>query len=456
MLLDVSRDRPTPIPAQIATGIRSAVAAGTLAPGDAVPSTRALAEQIGVSRGSVVTAYDQLIGEGYLLSRQGAPTRIHPELAVVPDPGAQRRSAAPPRPPRATISLKPTPGVAGAIRPAAWRKAWREAAAQPGGGVDKAGEPELRTAVAEHLRLARGMTVAPEQIVVTGGSREGLMCILHALGPALRVGVENPGHPGLRRVIPLGGHEAVACATDGAGVVVKQLPDDLDALLVTPSHLYPLGGAMPAARRTELLEWAARTGTALIEDDFNTELRYRIAPQPTLSTLGSAADVLTLGTFSTLLSRELAAGYVVASPATAERLREVRGVLGVPVSAVTQRAIAQLLESGVARRNSRAAHHGLARRRSVLGERVLPALAAAGAQARIAESDGADIVVRFPAAADRDRFEGGLRERGVECGHESALWTGGGDALILSFGHLTDEDFATAVAAVAAVAAAAR
>jgi len=440
------------IPAQIATDIRAAVANGRLRPGDEVPSTRALAAQLGVSRGSVVAAYDQLASEGYLLSSQGAPTRIHPALTIAADysapaPRGTSRKLTPPR-----ISLKPSSGSAGAIRPAAWRKAWREAAGDSasanGRGTDKAGEPELRLAISEHLRLARGMTVNPEQILVTGGSREGLMLILLALGPRLRVGVEDPGHPGLRRVIPLGGHEAVACGTDGAGIVVKQLPDDLDALLVTPSHLFPLGGSMPAPRRAELLEWAARTDTVLIEDDFNTELRYRVSPQPTLATLAPTADVLTLGTFSTLLSRELAAGYVVASPATADRLREVRAVLGVPVSAVTQRAIALLLDGGVVRRNTQSVHRELARRRSVLSERVIPALERSGAEARLAPGDGADVTVRFPTVKQRDEFESSLLTQGVECGRESALWTGGGDGLVLSFAHLGDADFTRAVDAV--------
>ena len=445
MLLDISRDHPTPIPAQIAAGIRDAVATGALAPNDAIPSTRALAEQLGVSRGSVVTAYDQLEGEGYLLTSQGAPTRIHPELAVAPVHENDVTTGISLKIPRPRISLKPSPGSAGTIKPAAWRKAWREAAVEPGGGVDKSGEPELRHAIAEHLRLARGMAVSPEHIVATGGSREGLMCILFALGPDLRVGVEDPGHPGLRRVIPLGGHQVVECETDAEGVVVKQLPANLDALLVTPSHLYPFGGAMPAPRRAELLDWANRTGTVIIEDDFNTELRYRIAPQPTLSTLAPSADVLTLGTFSTLLSRELAAGYVVASPATAEALREVRSVLGMPVSSVTQRAIAHLLNDGVARRASRAVHRGLAQRREVLNEQLVPLFE----DARLAPGDGADLTVRFGTREDRDEFETRLLEAGVESGHESTLWTNSGDGLVLSFAHLTAGDFDVAVDTVA-------
>ena len=444
MHLTISRDHPSPIPTQIAAEIRAAVANGTLAPGDAVPSTRALAQQLGISRGSVVTAYDQLEGEGYLLTRQGAPTRIHPELAVAERPQTAALSGLPRKVARARISLKPSPGNAGAIRSATWRKAWREAAKHPGADVDNAGEPELRSAIADHLRLARSMAVAPEQIVITGGSREGLMCILLSLGASLRVGVEDPGHPGLRRVIPLLGHEVVECATDGDGVVVKELPSDVDALLVTPSHLYPFGAAMPAPRRAELLEWAVRTRTTIIEDDFNTELRYRISPQPTLSSLATNADVLTLGTFSTLLSRELAAGYVVASAATAAALREIRDILGVPVSAVTQRAIAHLLDDGVARRTSSAVHRGLAQRREVLNEQLVPLFKGA----RLAPGDGADLTLRFGTPKERDEFEQRLREAGIESGHESTLWTNSGDGLVLSFAHLSADDFGKSLEAV--------
>lgn len=451
-MISIDRSSPTPLPAQIAAGIRAEVANGALVPGDEVPSTRDLSNRLGVSRGSVVTAYDLLAGEGYLLSSQGAATRIHPGLTVTAAPSTAQTGALSRRLPRTRISLKPSPGNAGAVRPAAWRKAWRDAADDLGGGVDKAGEPELRAAIAEHLRLARGMAVAPQQVVVTGGSREGLMLALHSLGHRLRVGVEDPGHPGLRRVVPMLGHTLVECASDAGGVDVDKLPCDLDALLVTPAHLYPHGGAMPAPRRGALLQWAHETHTLLIEDDFNAELRYRIAPQPTLGALSPSADVLTLGTFSTLLSRELAAGYVVASPELAPRLRETRAVLGMPVATVTQRAIANLLSSGVVRRNTKATHAQLAKRRIQLQAKLLPVLAGSGAHAALMNDSGADISVRFGDDAARTRFEHSLTARGVECGHESALWSGGGDGLVLSFAHLTPDDFVQALQAVAAAA----
>lgn len=249
-------------------------------------------------------------------------------------------------------------------------------------------------------------------------------------------------------MIPLGGHRVVECATDGAGVVVEQLSEDLDALLVTPSHLYPVGGAMPAARRGELLDWAARTNTVLIEDDFNSELRYRLSPQPTLSTLAPDAQVLTLGTFSTLLSRELAAGYVVAPRGLADQLRGVRQVLGMPVSAVTQRAIANLLQGGVVRRTTRTVHLRLAKRRERLEKDLFPALGHLDCEVQLSNTGGADLTVRFPSEVVQQRFEDSLLRLGVECGHKAALWSDGGSGLVLSFAHLSDGDFERALRAV--------
>lgn len=443
MLIDVTANHPLPLPAQIAAGIRAAVADGSLMPGDAVMSTRALAAQLGVSRGTVVAAYDQLISEGYLLASQGAPTRVHPELPAASGQTGAAGGVEVALASNLLLSLKPAPSAAGGVRPAAWRAAWREAAAEPGGPVDKSGQPELREAVAEHLRLTRGLNVAPGQLVVSGGSREGLMLILATLaaqtGRRLRVGVESPGHPGLRRIIPMGGHELVECATDVGGIEVAHLPGGLDAVLVTPAHLYPLGGTMPAARRAQLVEWAVRTGTAVIEDDFNAELHYRTAPQPTLAAQApQGAEVFTLGTFSTLLSKELAAGYVVASASSAESLAQTRRVLGMPVSAVTQRAVAHLLRGGYVRRNTHAVHARLAARRDVLEADLLPALRGMGAAAELSGAVGADAVVSFASEERTDEFEALLTQAGYEAGRLPR-------ALILSFSHLDEVEFSTAL-----------
>lgn len=442
-MFTVDRTLPMSLPNQIATGMRALIASGQLTAGARVPSTRELARQLRVSRGSVVTAYDQLTAEGFLLAAQGAPTIVHPDLprqtaSASTSPAPAHTSS--PRP----ISLKPTSGHAETIGTAAWRRAWRDAADAPATPIDKSGEPRLRSAIAAHLRLARGLSVDPETVLITGGSREGLLLILMSLGRELRVGVEDPGHPGLHAIIPLAGHTPVKCTTDPQGIDVQALPGGLDALLVTPSHLYPLGGAMPATRRAALLEWAARRGVVIIEDDFNSELRYRISPQPTLATLASDAAVVTVGTFSTLLSKQLSAGYVYTDHETANTLRDTRKMLGMPVSPVTQHAIAHLLEGGYVRRNARAMHRRLAERKDIVSAQVVPALRRHGAT-KIEREDvlGVDLLVRFGDGAAQAEFENRLNAGGLECGHVDA---GSPEGILISFGHLSQRDFEAAVA----------
>lgn len=487
MLIDVSRALPIPLTAQVASSLRSAISSGVLRPGDEVPSTRVLAGQAGVSRGTIVAAYDQLVSEGYLTATQGAPTRVNPSLPTVESrhasPSARcvehssvvaagnvvgdltetesgHRASRPTGRAASPISLKPSSGHAGAIRPAAWRQAWREAAADPATVTESTGQVELRNAIAEHLRTGRGMRVDRENIVVSGGTREGLMLVLMAIGGGkpLRIGVEDPGHPSLRKIIPLAGHTVVPCRIDDAGIAVLDLPhvlpealqdtrldalpDNLDAVIVTPSFQYPLGASMPAARRRELLDWAATTGTVVIEDDFNAELRYRTAPLPPLAALETTAHVVTLGTFSTLLNRSVAAGYVATTSPLAHDLRRTRAMLGMPVSAVTQLAIAHLLRNGHVRRNTKAVHNRLARRRDVIAERIIPQLAAHGASVtEMAESNGVDLAVTFPDSPARDDFARDLRQRGIEAGRLDTLWSGRDDGLILSFAHLSEPDF---------------
>lgn len=458
MLIDVTRSLPIPLPAQVAASLRSAIASGALHPGDEVPSTRVLARQAGVSRGTIVTAYDQLVSEGYLTATQGAPTRVNPSLPAV---AARDRSSDVSTPSQSTqlpgrsvpgqlgrsrslISLKPSSGHAGAIRPAAWRQAWREAAADPAITAEPTGQHALRHAIADHLRTGRGMSVDARDVVVSGGTREGLALVLMALasGKPLRVGVEDPGHPGLRNIIPLTGHTVVPCAVDSEGIDVAALPPDLDAVVVTPSFQYPLGASIPAARRRELLDWAASTRTVVIEDDFNAELRYRTAPLPPLASLRTDADVVTLGTFSTLLNRSVAAGYVVAGEPLIDRLRHTRAMLGMPVSPVTQLAVAHLLRNGHVRRNTKAVHNRLARRREMIAERIVPQLTQRGATVtEMAESNGVDLAVTFPDSKTRDAFALELLGHGIESGRLDALWSGSDDGLIVSFAHLTEPDF---------------
>lgn len=462
----LERSGALPLPVQLADGIRSQVASRALAPGDALPSTRLLASRLGVSRGTVVAAYDQLIGEGYLRAEQGRPTTVHPGLERIhPSTPASRPGSAPSPSPGSPSSFSPAPRTSGLgegpiphpapvaddavdglrvreehlldLRPGqpdtsrvegpAWRAAWRHAAGQPlPVRPDPAGQGVLRRASAEHLRLMRALPASPDRLVITAGAREGLSLLLGTLSARsgrarLRVGVETPGYPTLRAAVEALGHERVACPVDDDGLRVDLLPagdDAPDVLIVTPSHQYPLGGSLSLQRRLELLEWAQRHDVLIVEDDFDSELRYVGAPLPTLSALDpTGASVALLGTFSALLSPALATGYLVLPDPWLDPVLERRRQLGVPVSALTQAAIAHLLDSGYLRRHTRRMRSVYARRR----DRIRAAFAETR-RARLAPMHGGvDVVITTD--DEEAAVVGRCRDAGLLVGRRSAYWS---------------------------------
>ena len=446
--LSINKEQKVALPQQIAAQIRQLINDGALQPGDALPGTRRIAAQLGIARGSVTTAFDQLTAEGYLYCSPGAPTRVHPDLVAATSVVSPPAQLALPRP-KIRISLKPSTATAQNVRPAAWRAAWRQASGVPERKLEPAGQPELREAIAEHIRLSRSMAVASNSVLVTGGSREGLMLIVMALADAygrrLTIGVENPGHPGLRAIVELLGHRLVECPIDLDGVLIESLPHDMDMLLVTPSYLYPLGSTMPAARRSALLRWAQETETVIVEDDFNAELRYRLAPEPALAAQAGSqgVNVIVLGTFSTLLAPSLSAGYVLAPPLLIDPLLDTRAKLGMPVAGVTQRAIAELLTNGYVRKHTRAMHQRMGRRKAHIERVFARATATPGVEISTMGS-GVDYFLGFADSERATAFEQLLQKSGIGVGHAEKLWSAISPehGFILSFAHLSDPDFA--------------
>lgn len=424
------------IPRRIAADIRDRIAHGVLQPGDPVESTRALAARLGCSRGTVVTAYDQLIAEGYLVAETGSGTRINPDLATLhPASSSSTRAATASAPPEKMTRLTPgAPDTTGLITPA-WRAAWREAAAVPQEPTPAAGSEDLRAEIASHLRHMRGVMVDPARIVVTAGAREGLGMLLQALGQGLRIGVESPGYPSLRKVPRTLGHTLVEVPVDASGMT--EPTKQLDAVIVTPSHQYPSGGSMHAKRRTQLVQWARREGALIIEDDFDSELRYVGQPLPALSALAPDSAVL-LGTFSSVLSPALSCGYLVVPGRLVERVTTMRTIFGQPVSAITQAALAHYLASGDARRHTGSIRRAYKRRRNVVTQRLsdVPGLElipiVGGLHAVIRCSD--DIIDR-------------ARDLGVDLTPLRDYWGGAqaAEGAVIGFGHLDDETLARAL-----------
>jgi GntR family transcriptional regulator / MocR family aminotransferase len=276
LLVELDRGGELPLHEQIERSIRANIRAGRLAAGARLPSTRALASELGISRGVVTEAYGQLAAEGYLLTSQGAPVRV-----------ARAVRARTPRTP--AQSLLPSfpyhfhpglPDLAGFPRDR-WlrslRAAWRQAPIDAVGYPDPRGVPALREALADYLGRVRGVASDAEQVILCTGFAQGLSLICRRLRDqgVERVALEDPGWHMHRLIVEQAGLEVVPIPVDREGLDVEVLEStDATAAIVTPAHQFPSGCVLSSRRRTALIEWAERGERLIVEDDYDAEYRY--------------------------------------------------------------------------------------------------------------------------------------------------------------------------------------
>lgn len=403
---------------QLADGLRAAAGRGTLRIGDRLPSTRALAGTLGVSRTVTAAAYDALAAEGWIQGRHGAGTYViaAPATPVPPrlnPPASQDQHQDPDR----GIDLRPgTPWAAG-IRPAIWRRAWR-AAADPAVLTRpvEAGLPEFRAAVAEHLLRHRGLAVAPEGALATGGTTAAVTEVVTVLlRPGDVVAVEEPGYPRAVGALRAAGMRVLPVPVDAEGLIVAAVPDGARAVYCTPAHQFPLGITMSAGRRLALVTWARECAGWVLEDDYDGELRHHGAPLPLLAAL--APDVVVhLGTASKILTPTLGIGWLAAPGEVVAAVCAYRSGIGVRPSPAGQRVLTALASSGDLSRHLRWVRRELLIRRELL----VDALRAVGLPVR-GDQAGAHLVVDLPSeetehtVVSRARGEGLLLDGLARC-----------------------------------------
>ncbi len=399
-----------PLTRQVEEHIKAGIRDGRLHVGTRLPSTRELARELRCSRWVVVQAYEQLVAEGFLVSRSGSGTFVapHPRQPEAAPEMLERR---------APVRYDFYPGIPDLSRFP--RDDWLRAARQAIAALtvpmldyqDPAGAPELRTALASYLGRARAVTTAPAQVMISAGTNHAMGVIGRALTlkGLTSIAVENPGWVPFRNPLANAGLTVVPVPVDRHGIRVDAIPAGVRAVHVTPAHQFPSGALMSPERRSELIEWARDVDGVIIEDDYDAEFRYDRRPVGTLQ--GLAPDhVIYTGSLSKVLAPCLRMGWIVVPKRWHDAVVEARKGIDLGVSTMEQLTLWRFIESTSFERHLRAMRREYRHRRSTLLEalsRHLPDARVDGIPA------GLHALVDVRVDLDEDELRARLAERGV-------------------------------------------
>ena len=409
--IDLARAPGRSLRARLEHALREAIRGGRLGAQERLPSTRELATELGVSRGVVVDAYSQLAAEGYLRTARGGGTRVAPAIAP-----ASRPTPAPTRPPRIRYDLSPFRPALGQIPrrtlAAALARVLRDTPDERLGLPDPDGTLELRTALSSYLGRVRGVQAAPEQLVVTSGTRHSLSLVWRALAArgVQRVAIEAPGWSGVAETASVAGLHPVSVPVDDDGLRVDDLRGEaVDAVAVAPAHQYPSGAVLSPERRTAILDWARAGRRLVIEDDFDAEYRYDHHPIGSLQGL-APEHVIYAGSSSKTVAPSLRLGWIVFPPRLREAILDFQETAGTIPSPVVQLAFADLIERGELDRHLRRQRRRYRQQRaSLLGAlaKQLPEVSVRGAAA------GLYAVIELPHELEEAAVLAAAQARGI-------------------------------------------
>ena len=325
--------------------IRGDILNGTLKPGDQLPSKRALAENLEVSKITVEAAYNQLLSEGYIRSQEKVGYFVelleHRSLPPVPEfPGE-------PAPTEPILDL--TGSSAGNFPFSVWMKLQREVMLDYGAQLlrpmPNLGILELRQAISRHLSQFRGLHAPPENILIGAGTDFLYNLLIQLLGRDLTYAVEEPGYGKIRQIYAAGGVTCVSAKMDKQGVMPDSLMD-ARVLHISPSHHFPTGLVTPVSRRRELLDWAEATNSYIIEDDYDSEFRFDAHPMPTMQSMDRSGRCIYMNSFSKTLAPSIRISYMVLPQALMEEFRRKLGFYGCTVPSFEQYTLARFLSRG--------------------------------------------------------------------------------------------------------------
>ena len=437
---------------QLQDGLRAAIRDGRLRPGERLPSSRHLAAQLELSRGTVVEVYEQLLAEGYVESAVGSGTRVAP-LQSNERTSSPHAKPAPARPVEVRAAVADFEYGIPDLRSAPladWGWALTEAVrtlptAELGDG-DPAGSPHLREVVTAYHRRVRAGWAEAHHAIVVAGFRQGLAFALAALARSgvERVALEDPGPREHDVIARRAGLDAVAVPVDGDGVDVARLyGTGARAVVLTPAHQCPTGVVLGAARRSELVAWADDVDGVILEDDYDAEFRFDRRPVGSLQGL-APARVIALGSVSKTLAPGLRLGWVLAPDRFVADIVEEKRLSTRGVPALDQEALALLMKTGRFDRHLRRMREVYRRRREVLEAEVAGAFATGRVRGVVA---GCHALLRLPDGASEPAVVAAAAARGVRVNGLSAYRFPRDDqavpphppALVLGFGNVDEQ-----------------
>jgi GntR family transcriptional regulator/MocR family aminotransferase len=450
LLLPIERQGAVPLRIQIERGLRSAIQDGRLSPGAPLPATRALATTLGVSRGLVVLAYEQLLAEGYLHARRGSATRVAtPPVRAVRPAALHHRADPPPAPPK--FDFRPGIPDLTLFPRDAWIRSLRRAITRaPMAALDypdPQGAMRARVALADYLNRSRATSAHESRIVFCTGNAQALRLMGQVLKDRgeRRVAVEDPGHWEQCADLRASGMTTVPVPVDEGGIVVEQLRKaDVGAVLLTPAHQYPTGAVLDPERRAELLRWAAARDAIIMEDDYDAEYRYDREPIGTMQGL-APERVVYMGTASKMLAPALRLAWMVLPSGLVKAVGQAKTGSDRGSPSLDQLTLAEFLERGELDRHLRRTRAIYRRRRDAMVaslDRHLPGLPIRGVAA------GLHLLLDLPDGSDEAGIQDAARSRGIRVRGARQHYARSSSAkpgLLLGYGAIGEENIGPAV-----------